>query len=293
MFDKHIQFTSAAYKPHADHWKEKLSLCSRPFRFAGDKPKSSEKSNVKEHAFFIEAAQVEKFEKYVGGKELETFILLLSGINLLLHKYTGTQCIIITTPQYKNDLSEKIWQPEVSLIQVVNPEGSLKEHIVNTNATVTAAYKYQNFPYDVLTQAPLSDYKQFSNVLVQWDAIHDASAIANHINYDLVFMISSARPKEYRINIRFNGNEFSEAFVQQLSGHYITIMDGFNDLSVALNTLSILSPAERNYQLEELTATFQPVPAKTVLEVFSEQVASHGDSIAVIFKENKLSYSAL
>src|SRR5207244_1479745 len=82
--------------------------------------------------------------------------------------------------------------------------------------------------------------------------------------------------------------------VEALAGRLIRLIEGaIAAPERALGSLDILSAAERETILRGWNATFHPVPATTLPELFAAQAAKHPDAVAVVFEEETLTYGEL
>ncbi|MFS0553782.1 amino acid adenylation domain-containing protein [Brevibacillus sp. 179-C9.3 HS] len=111
-------------------------------------------------------------------------------------------------------------------------------------------------------------------------------------NYDMTVMVM---PKE-EIAMRFDYNaaRFDEEVVQKMVGHINQVAACVaNNPNVDLQQITLLTESEKQQLLAKNQETSAAYPAKTIHELFSEQVEKTPDQVAIVFGDQHLTYREL
>ncbi|MFB6704481.1 amino acid adenylation domain-containing protein [Streptomyces sp. NPDC056333] len=87
---------------------------------------------------------------------------------------------------------------------------------------------------------------------------------------------------------------FDDATVDRLLGHYTTLLaDGLERPGTGLGALALMTPDEYRQVVVEWNATELTVPSATWPAMFADQVRRHPDDIALVFEDERLTYTEL
>ena len=92
----------------------------------------------------LEKETVTKLLRISKNNHLSLYVLLLTALNVLLHKYTGQDDIIVTSPTYS--LSDQQYNKYVLFNTDLHFEKNFKELLMEVNNTVVDGYKNQFYP---------------------------------------------------------------------------------------------------------------------------------------------------
>ncbi|MGG4442605.1 tyrocidine non-ribosomal peptide synthetase TycB [Brevibacillus fortis] len=111
-------------------------------------------------------------------------------------------------------------------------------------------------------------------------------------NYDMTVMVM---PKdEIAMRFDYNAAVFDEVFIQKMAGHLKQIaVCVANNPKVALQEVTLLTEAEKQQLIDRNLDTSDAYPAKTMHELFMEQVERTPNQVAVVFGEQQLTYLEL
>lgn len=95
--------------------------------------------------------------------------------------------------------------------------------------------------------------------------------------------------------INYASSLFEKAKIKRLGKHYVNLLADIVENTVkSLAELSLLIAEEQKQLLFEFNATYRDIlPNKTYLQLFEEQAAKTPDNIAVVFKQQQLTYEQL
>jgi amino acid adenylation domain-containing protein/non-ribosomal peptide synthase protein (TIGR01720 family) len=292
MSNKNIILTGSQFSQHKEFWFAQSTLSDLEFRFAGNKGQFSEKCTVG-CDFPLNEASLHALQKITRGKDLEMFIVLVAGWQVLLSRYSRQDYIVIHTPLLKDIPLEVVFEPCVAVAGIVDRHCIVKEFIAATNSIVTATYKFQSYPLSNIGDNNGS--RLATNVLITFDAIH--KPLANAEDYDLVIEISKcneAGADGLALKLFYNSSLYDEWYIQGVITHYNNILSGFTAYNKPVFEMSMLGPDECKKILHGFNNNTVSFPVhQTVTELFEAQAAIRPDALAVVTGENYLTYDQL
>jgi len=293
MTNRNIIFTGKEFSPYIKFWNEKISIINDPFKLKSSTntfvPISTKR--MESISYQLEKEQQEIISEITHDRPLEVFIILLSSIYILLSKYSNTDEIIINSPLLNQGKIDTIYKSEISLIEKIKTDATIKDLIIQINHTVSQSYQYQNFPMDIAHQQ--NNNNLHTNVFIQFNEIHIAHELSN--KYDLIITINRLKESKYiQLKIDYNIDMFNNIFIKYLTQHLQNIIDNFKDIHKPLKKIDIISNQEKYQIIEKFNDNKSSYPDhKTIIEIFEKQVEKIPDSIAVFFNGKKLTYKEL
>ncbi len=251
------------------------------------------------------------------AKELDVtpYMILLSSYYILLAKYTSAEDIVVGSPIASRDILETqniigMFVNTLALRCHVNNQLSFKDFVLSVKKNMLDAYTYQTYPFDELvnklhikrdtSRNPLFDTMFiYQNNHYPTIHFHDASATyfvpdAGISKFDLSL---EALPidNEIKLSFEYATKLFSETFIQNLSNHYIHIIETvLEDCTMNIENICLLSEEETNQLLFDFNYTEVPYDKnKTITQLFEEQVEKTPDNIAVAFENETLTFKQL
>ena len=259
------------------------------------------------------------------------FMVLLSLMKILLHRYTGQKDIIVGSPvacRNHPDLEDQIgfYANTLALRDLIDGEESFVSVLEKVKKTTIDAYDHQQYPFDWLVDelslardtghAPLFDVmlvyrdEEPEDILPATDRgrLRPKDILAAKISsgefesgtsrFDLTFIVGKSGSRgasSLRIEINYNTDLFRDATIERMATHFSMLAESIlTDASTAINKLDIISPAEKRLLIETFNDTQYPYPAdKTIVDIFEEQVAKRPDHIAIVLKDREISYLEL
>jgi amino acid adenylation domain-containing protein len=139
--------------------------------------------------FEIPPPSTEKLKKISDGSDKALFILFLSGLNILLYKYTGVKDLVIgTVPPRKEQARGKI----LFCRNQISGALSFRETLRQTKEVVLEAFNYADYSFGSLYQKLLAQGKtghpDIFNAAFVYESLQEKG---RHLNqFDLVFLLS-------------------------------------------------------------------------------------------------------
>lgn len=267
-----------------------------------------------------------RFEKEViqGFKEIckdqgaTLFMGLLSAVKILFYKYTNQTDIVIGSPfagREHTELQNQIgfYVNTVGLRSSFEKEDTFKTLLNQVKNTVLEAYQHQNYPFDELiknldlkidrSRNPLFDVmltvdseEETSDKLslLQGLAIEEISLNDTTSKFDLEFAFKEDKEVS-DLFLTYNTDIYTEDFVTQMTDHLEVILKNiiYSPESI-IESIPYLTVKEKTTLLEGFNnnKTYYPKD-KTIVDLFEEQVKKTPNNIAIVFREQKLTYTEL
>lgn len=124
-------------------------------------------------------------------------------------------------------------------------------------------------------------------------SIVDTETITFFGNFSLSF--ANDIDGSYYINLCYKDNLLSSEEAEYIGRHYINILEAvINNPEVELKEIDILSEEERNLILNRFNdACNSSLTGETVIDLFEKQVKETPENTAIVFKDEKITYSML
>ena len=303
-------------KRQEEYWLQQLSgeipVLDMPTDYPRPSVQSFEGNRIQ---FALDGKYVENLRKL--GRETGTtpYMILLAAYSVLLSKYTGQEDIIVGSPiagRLHADLENIIGMFVNTLAMRNHPVGSksFEEFLQEVRDNALKAYENQNYQFEELVDK-LNIHRDISRnplfdtmfVLENMDMgeleIDDLSFAPYRIDSKIAkFDITLAAEEEQSriaFSLEYCTRLFNEETMQRLAVHYINILKSIaENPKERLSDIEILPEEEKNKLLHEFNDTKAEYPkAKTIHELFEEQVEKAPDNIAVVYEDSKLTYRQL
>ncbi|MHC5564837.1 amino acid adenylation domain-containing protein [Bacillus spizizenii] len=243
------------------------------------------------------------------------YMVLLAAYNVLLHKYTGQEDIVVGTPVSGRN------HPNIeSMIGIfiqtmgirTKPQANKRftDYLEEVKRQTLDAFENQDYPFDWLVeklnvQRETTGKSLFNTMFVyqniEFQEIHQDRCTfrVKERNpgvslYDLMLTIEDAG-QQLDIHFDFNPNQFEQETVEQIIRHYTRILDSLvKEPEKSLSSVPMLSDIERHQLLMECNDTKTPLPhSDTVCQWFEKQAEQRPDYEAVIFGNERCTYRQL
>jgi amino acid adenylation domain-containing protein len=298
-----------------DYWKARLTGAPA-LELPTDSPRSAVASFRGDiQHFSLPPDLVSELKELSRRENVTLFMTLAAAFQVLLQRYSGQDDIVMGTlgtgrsrlePEGFNGLSTN------TLVLRANLSGnpSFRALLAQVREVTLGAYAHQYLPFDKLVEAlslprgrnlhPLfqvmfivrsvaNDKLQVNEIAPELLKAHTETA-----QFDLILDLSET-PQGWEGSLGYAADLFEAATVARLIGHFQTLLEGIIARPEArLSELPLLTESERRQLLVEWNDTQAGYPKdKCIHQLFEEQVARSPDAIALIFKDQRLSYQAL
>jgi amino acid adenylation domain-containing protein/FkbM family methyltransferase len=288
----HTAYTGISYQPYLDFWKRNTENCLAGFQFTQQKKSFKSQVNQPDYksvSFEMEHELSKKVFALVNENNLGIYTVMLAGLSVLFHKYTTNQCIVLKSPVLPGTGKKVV--DNVPMIIPLVPSNSWKQHLIDVQGVVKDTYRYQHFPLALVSDKKEDNQICPSNISVTFSGLHtitdDSSSLA--ITFEKT-------EQGLKASIRFDQDLFHEGFIKNMWQHFSNLLKNLNNLENKLQHSTMFSEEERSHLLEGLNGDNRidhTAYDRTIIEVFEESVAKHGDRIAVTYNGNDWTYKEL
>jgi len=265
--------------------------------------------------FVIDSDITQKLNALTQKHGATLFMTLLSSFFLLLHRYSGQDDIVVGSPVANRNSSEveKLIGFFVNSLPIrtdFSEDISFVELLSETKKRVLNIYEHQDVPFEKIVEtlnitrdtshSPLFQVMfvlqntqqgilELPNLTLEFKELNNDTS-----KFDLTMELVE---KEGRLEgvLEYATDLFSPVFMEKFIEHFeVLLSDIVENEYKKLSEYNILTPQESHELLVELNSTKMPYPReKSVHAIFEEQVEKYPDKIALIHKEESLTYKEL
>ncbi|MGE5497663.1 MAG: amino acid adenylation domain-containing protein, partial [Syntrophothermus sp.] len=267
------------------------------------------------YTFNINKKLFQKIKKISSEEGVSPFMILLAAYNIVLHKYSGQDDIIVgvyTMGREKEELSKLIGMFINNLPVRTYPRGSatISGYLNEVKETAVKAFSNQDYPFDELVdilkikrdlnRSPLFDVV-FSYMNYEMSRLgtgdlqvgdYDAD-ITISSEYDLMLYGLEAED-EIMITIKYKESLFKKQSMVRFAGHFTKVLDimtGSRELM--LKDIDMLLPEESAILNEYNRKSPEVTDKSDVIDLLKKAFAGRKEKTALIYNDRVLSYLAL
>ncbi|MBJ7295030.1 MAG: amino acid adenylation domain-containing protein [Dolichospermum sp.] len=299
------------------YWQQKLALMPTLLELPSDRPRTAVQS-------FCGATQVFSIEQNISDalvslsqqQGVTLFMLLLTAFKILLYRYTNQSDIVVGTPvanRQHSQIQEMIgfFVNNLVLRTDLSDNPTFLQLLQQVKKVVLEAYDHQNLPFEKLVEAlhpernlsytPLFqidfalEHEPVSTITLKDITINISDAGVNHTaKFDLSLFLQKTE-QGLTGAFEYSTNLFDAATITRMVQHWQTLLAGIvANPEQKLSNLPILSAIEQHKLLVEWNKTQQDYPHDLCIhQLFEAQVEQTPDAVAVIFKDEQLTYREL
>ncbi|MCK4260648.1 MAG: amino acid adenylation domain-containing protein, partial [Halanaerobiales bacterium] len=261
------------------------------------------------------------------AKEMNStmYMVLLSGVNILLSKYSGQEDIIVGSPiagRPHPDLEKIIGMFVNTLAMRNNPDGNetYKEFLQQVRKNALEAYGNQDYQFEELVEQldlsrdmsrnPLFDVMfAMQNMLGQnwpWQNFYNGELRIDNLelkpyNFDYktskfdLTISATEIDDEIILNFEYSTRLYKRETIERMLAHFRNILIAVaGDADIKLSEIEMLNKEEKDQVLYEFNNTDVDYPEFIIIQqIFERQVAKTPDKLAVVFEDQELSYKTL
>ena len=240
---------------------------------------------------------------------------LLAAFQVLLHRYTGQNNIVVGTMVANRTRAEVedligIFVNTLPMHTDVGGSPSFRELLERVRTMALGAFSHQDLPFEELVKAMAPDRDLSSNPLVQVLLVLQNArrpvvsragvefkgiTIHNQTSKFDLSMFVIERPEGLECMVEYSTDLFDAATIQRLLGHYRVLLDAVvADPGRGINELPLLTSEERRKLVFDFNATARPYPRELcVHQLFEHQAARVPERTAVAHGARSLTYAEL
>ncbi|HEX9986176.1 MAG TPA: amino acid adenylation domain-containing protein [Thermoanaerobaculia bacterium] len=297
------------------YWRNALAGAPTALALPLDRPRPAVQTMHGATQRFVVPRELATSLRQIASTENATlFMTLLAAFNILLHRYTGQDDILVGSPVAGRNCAEAegligFFVNTLVLRGDLSGNPAFRDVVARVKKTATGAYANQELPFELLvdelkpertlTHTPLF---QAAFALQQPQA---RSFALGAVHGELLAFDSGAAKFDLALSmeesadgiagtLEYNSDCFDATTIARMIAHFEQLLTRVaGDPSLSLSAIELLSAEERERMLVEWNDTARPVADVTVLDLFREQVRLRPDAQALSFAGASLTYADL
>lgn len=295
-----------------DRFKKGIPVLDLPYDFKRPVVQSFEGGRT---SFEIDSGLYDGLKKIALASGATMYMVLLSAYNVLLHKYSGQEDIIIGSPiagrnhmELQNALGMFI--NTLAMRNDINPCESFKSFLERVKQNTLKAYENKEYPFEELvgrmnlrkdlSRNPLFDAMlilqnmEVSDIEISGMKIEPLNIDYGISKVDLTLEVFE-KNNSMSIDLEYCTRLFKAETASRMAEHFKNILLQIVENSAkSISDIRILSSKEEEEILESfIHAEKSGLKYNTVHEMFEEQVEKYPKKTAVIYKNEELTYDGL
>ena len=313
-----VKTTEANDNVDKNYWMSKLSGELAVIDLPSEKKRPEVKTNNGSSvSCTIDVASTTLIKEFVQKEGGSLFIALMASWNVLLHRYTSQQDILIGTPvsgRDHSDLENQIgfYVNTIVLGNTVNENDEFGNLYKDITKNIIEAYNHQTYPFDRLVEdlnlkrdtsrSPIFDVMLVFQNYEAYDAdgnsdelavkeIFEESEIAK---FDLEITFQELKDS-LNLKLTFNSDVYDHSMILKLIGHYKNLIDIlFQKPEAKIGAISFIDTSEKKELIEVFSQPFGiKTHYSTVIDLFLKQTYKTPKSTAVSFNNKSITYEEL
>ncbi|MDT5296241.1 MAG: hypothetical protein QOJ76_3121, partial [Acidobacteriota bacterium] len=299
------------------YWRTQLGGELPVLELPADRPRPAVQSYRGAHEPFVVSESLSQRLKELSRNEGATlYMTLLAAFQVLLSRYTGQQDVVVGTDIANRNRAETegligFFVNQLVLRGDLTGDPTFRELLRQAREVCLGAYAHQDVPFEKLVEelAPerdLSHTPLFQVKLVLQNAseqtltlpglelrsLHSGSGAAR---FDLTVLIGEGTNGKLGGVWTYNTDMFDAETIRHMQAHFERLLEAVAATpGEAISRLRILSGEERAQLVDEWNRTTTEYPRHLcVHELFETQVESTPDAVAVVHKDEQVTYAEL
>ncbi|MFA8437278.1 MAG: amino acid adenylation domain-containing protein, partial [Marinifilaceae bacterium] len=289
-----------------------LPVLNLPLDFVRPVMKSHEGATV---SFALDERETESLRHLAQEYDLTLYMSLLSVFSILLSRLTGQESIVVGTPVVGRNHADLegivgVFVNTLAMRNEVKREDTLRTFLRNLRENTLAAYDHQDYQFEDLVEQlggerDTSRHPVFDvmfNLLNQSDQSRDLSGFSHHepthrlgiSKFDLTLNAVDCG-EQLLLSFNYCTKLFRAATINRYIVYFRQLVEQLtSNQNQKLSGLQMISKEEKYQLLFEFNDTkLEFSRAKSIHQLFEEQVVKTPDNIAIVFGEEQISYSEL
>lgn len=298
------------------YWKQQLSGELPVLELPIDYPRSNKQTfNGATHRFMLSKNLTAKLENFCRQEEVTVFMTLLAAFNVLLHRYSRQDDILIGTPVANRNLPEienliGVVINTIVLRTNVEDNPAFKKLVKRIKNISLEAYAHQELPFEKLVEElkPKRDLSRtpifqvvfnlqnapMPNLKIKGLEIQPLEIDRSVSQFDITLMVTKSQD-EYNCTVEYNTDLFTSATIKRMFYSFQLLLDhALAEPDCCISKLKLVDADYLHHVIYDLNQTELNFPCNKCLHhLFEEQVEKTPDAIALIYKDQSLTYREL
>jgi amino acid adenylation domain-containing protein/thioester reductase-like protein len=298
------------------YWKQQLANAPTFLPLTTDRPRPAVKTfNGAYLEFTLSVELTQQLEKLSQQQGITLFMTLLAAYNTLLYRYTGQSDILVGTPIANRDRTEiegliGFFVNTLVMRTHLAENPTFSELLPQIREMALSAYAHQDLPFEMLVEALQPERDMSHTPLFQVGFILQNAPTTE---IELTGLTVSSLPIEtstakFDLSLvidnsatglvagwEYNTDLFDSSTIDRMAVHFVTLLEGIvADPNQKISQLPMLTATEQRQLLVEWNQTQIDYPQdKCIHQLFEAQSLRTPDAVAVVFKNQQLTYREL
>ncbi len=310
------RLTGEALAGQLDYWKRQMAGAPPVLELPTDRPHPPVQTfEGRTERFHVGPELTEKLNGLGRQAGATLFMTLLAAFNVLLHRYSGQEDIVVGSPVANRNQAET--EPLIGFFVNMPPfradlsgDPSFMELLGRVKRMTLDAYAHQDIPFEQLvdalqTERRLSHSPLFQVMFVLQNAARSGLELpgltiapmdldSDTARFDLSLWVQESA-EDLRAEIEYNTALFDADTIKRMAGHFLTLLEGATaDPHARISALPLLTEAERRLMLESWNDTRMDYPSDTCMHrLFEARAARAPERVALVHGDRELTYGEL
>jgi amino acid adenylation domain-containing protein len=315
-----------------DYWQQQLAGELQPLNLPTDRSRPLLQTfHGASQTFELSPELTQQLKTLARDEEATLYMTLLAAFQVLLHRYTHQDEIVVCSPtagRNQREFSGIVGYFINSVILKAKPTGNLsfKEFLAQVRGTVLETIQHQNYPFSRLVErvnaaqgTTHSSLFQVFFILQKLQRVEELSDFILPIDSDTQIDLGGLTLEPYSLahqegqfdltlemietsgtlkaNFKYNPDLFDPTTIARTIAHFQTLLaDIVANPAQQISALTILTPTEQRQLLVEWNGTqadYTRNPNTCIHQLFEAQVERTPAAIAAIFEGERLTYAEL
>jgi len=298
------------------YWKRQLAGAPPVLAFPADhRRRPGETVPGARSKLDLPKALIEGLERLSQSHGVTLFMTLLAAFNVLLARYTGQDDIVVGSPSASRNRSELhqligFFINNMVLRTDLSGNPTFIELLSRVREVTLRAYEHQDVPFDTLVHAlrperSLDHSPLFQVMFILQNFPIDETDLPGFVmkpielelktaRFDLTVEVFSLRGEMHAF-FDYNSDLYEPATMERIQRHYLALLtELLANPDHPIDSIPLLSPAEREQLLVEWNRTGAPIPADICFHHrFEAHARATPDRVAVMAGDASLTYGEL
>jgi len=313
--EKRNEIESTDFNQSIFYWKCQLEDCSPVLNFPYDYPKIKNSTGCREKEPISFSSELSSQLRQISINEgVSKFSALLTTFGILMHKYSGDQDLnIVISVENQSPSSMQSTAGGIDNMVVIRFRFdefiSFRNLLKTTNECILEANTHQDLSYGKIVEIGNPERNGNTDtvftVAFSCDDYSTVSQSSKDVKSNIVSFHEGA--EAFNINcamhdigdridgeIEYNSDLLNRSTIIRLRENYISLVANLvSDYERSIASIPLISEEER-IRVLGFNDTSTPYPGeKTIAQLFEEQVEMHSNKIAVVYKQDYLTYDQL
>ncbi|WP_342552906.1 amino acid adenylation domain-containing protein [Paenibacillus sp. FSL R7-0652] len=291
-----IMMSSDKFKEERTYWQDKLAgdiQIAKALERMGPLADHADSSTANVYSQSIPHELSVRLIHMSGGSNLALYILLLTGFQHLLYRYSGIPDLLIGMPLTLEQAEELDQSHLLAIRGKADGNASFREQVLHVKSEVMSARTYWHFPFDKIAEklGRLPEESRLQTA-VYMKGIHAEPAADSELRTVLEI---ERTDQQIEIHLHYQGRPVEPSQSERLCSHYIRLLEqAVQSPDESMFPLQLLSTEEELEIMEWNQGAFTFASAeRSIISRFQEQVNRTPEQIAIIDGERQITYLAL